>query len=415
MKFYLTLCFIFLALFSFAQDRVSTLGRKIYLNGNEYKIHGICYSPVKIGESRLNPQDYSHIDEDIALMQQACINTIRSYNVIKDVSILNKFANAGIRVIMIIPSYDDTRMYVDIQSGSYKDYILEYKDHPAILMWEFGNEYNYHPEWFDGDLDNWYALLDTAARHTHELDPNHPVSSGHGHTPSADVLAKCPNVDVWGMNVYAWDRPSMAVTDFVARSEKPCYYSEVGADSYDNEQGAENQEDQALATKAILENYMSINHQCAGLTMFSWVDGWWKDAGGSNDSQDPGGADFPVPYDHFGNEEYFGMVKQDRTTKQAYAEMKKVYCDVLASTNFDTSIKPTNVHYDTKNEQLVITDKKTAANQHVHVRIWDLQAKEHYNQAINTNIISLHSLNKGIYIVEVAKKKEITRMKIYKE
>jgi beta-galactosidase GanA len=44
------------------------------------------------------------------------------------------------------------------------DYVKKYKDHDAILLWELGNEYNYHPEWFDGDIANWYNALNDASK-----------------------------------------------------------------------------------------------------------------------------------------------------------------------------------------------------------------------------------------------------------
>ena len=42
-------------------------------------------------------------------------------------------------------------------------YVKKYKNHNAILLWELGNEYNYHPEWFNGNIDNWYNSMNSAA------------------------------------------------------------------------------------------------------------------------------------------------------------------------------------------------------------------------------------------------------------
>ena len=38
-------------------------------------------------------------------------------------------------------------------------------------------------------------------------DPSHPVTTAHGEFPDSLALAMCPNIDVWGMNVYRWDNP----------------------------------------------------------------------------------------------------------------------------------------------------------------------------------------------------------------
>ena len=71
----------------------------------------------------------------------------------------------------------------DILSGTFIDYVERYKGHSAILLWELGNEYNYHPEWFEGDLSNWYNALNKAAQMIHDVDPTHLVSTAHGELP----------------------------------------------------------------------------------------------------------------------------------------------------------------------------------------------------------------------------------------
>ena len=121
-------------------------------------------------------------------------------------------------------------------------------------MWEFGNEFNYHPEWFGGNIDNWYNQLETAAANVKTIDPNHPVSTGNGEVPSLDVINSCPSVDVWGMNIYRFLNTTSAITDLASYSDKAMYISESGADSFNNNQQSENQSQQALATEQILNS-----------------------------------------------------------------------------------------------------------------------------------------------------------------
>ena len=64
-------------------------------------------------------------------------------------------------------------------------YVKKYKNHNSILFWELGNEYNYHPEWFDNDISNWYTALNTAAGKIHEIDKSKPVSTAHGEIPDS--------------------------------------------------------------------------------------------------------------------------------------------------------------------------------------------------------------------------------------
>ncbi len=82
--------------------------------------------------------------------------------------------------------------YYDILSGSFMDYIQKYKDHNAILFWELGNEYNYHPEWFEDNIDNWYVKMNQAAELIHTVDESHPVATAHGELPDKKSLIAKP-------------------------------------------------------------------------------------------------------------------------------------------------------------------------------------------------------------------------------
>ena len=216
-------------------------------------------------------------------------------------------------------------------SGSFIDYVNKYKNHNAILMWELGNEYNYHPEWFEGDLKNWYNDMNVAADLIHKADSKHPVTTAHGDLPDALALSLSPNIDVWGMNVYRWVEPESIFSEWKAVSSKPMYLSETGGDSYMTvsaegyEQG-ENQKAQADANKIILEKSFDDKGICSGVTLFSFTDGWWK--AGQNDVQDIGGTapnSSGVPYDRDPNEEYWGIVDIHRNKKETFNVVKEIY------------------------------------------------------------------------------------------
>jgi len=321
--FLIPLVFVFLPFLAITQTIVRTQGKSILVNDTAYIIRGICYNPVAIGKGRFDPMDYTHIDQDILLMTQAKINTIRMYQPITNVTVLDKLAAAGIKVIVGFTNYDDTGLYPDINHGTYLGYINTYKTHPAILMWELGNEYNYHTEWFSNNINNWYTILNTTAGAIHAADPNHPVSTAHGEVPSSVVVSACPNVDVWGMNVYRYDDPSAAITQFNFLSSKPCYFSESGADRYNNTQGAENQQNQADGDLAIWNHISPHFDLCSGIAFFSFVDEWWKK--GNNGLHDVTGTVGSIPYDHFANEEWWGIVDIYRNTTLAYDVIKNVY------------------------------------------------------------------------------------------
>ena len=300
--------------------------QKIVVNDRPYLIKGICYHPVPKGS---NERSFVSIDQDLSLMIEAGINTIRVYAPIDDVAILDKIHAAGIKLIVGF-GYNQGGVF-DIASGSLLDYVTKYKTHPAILFWELGNEYNYHPEWFDGDINNWYTALEKTAQMIHALDANHPVSTAHGEIPTQEVLNENPSIDVWGVNVYRWDLPGSLIAEWKSRSTKPLYFSEAGADSYmaiekDGYAAGENQKAQADATETILNQLFEDPEIVSGVTLFSFTDGWWKD--GNPNQQDVGGwapNSSGVPYDGAPNEEYWGIVDIERNKKEAFYVLQKKY------------------------------------------------------------------------------------------
>ena len=321
---------VYLLLFSFivnAQTKlVHTQGTKLFLNDNPYLIKGICYHPVPKGEEK---RSFETLEQDIALMVEAGINTIRVYEPIDDIAVLNQLNAAGIQLIVGF-GYNQNGVF-DIASGTVLDYVKKYKDHPAILFWELGNEYNYHPEWFGGDIATWYKALNSTAAAIQALDKNHPVATAHGEIPTKEVLNANPNIDIWGVNVYRWDQPGSLIEEWEKRSDLPLYFSEAGADSFmaaekDSYNVGVNEDAQADATTVILDQIFARKDLINGVTLFSFTDGWWK-AGNPNQQDQGGWAPFStgVPYDGAPNEEYWGIVDIDRKKKKAYNVVKQKY------------------------------------------------------------------------------------------
>jgi len=311
---------------SFTCESIHIKNNQLLVDGQPYVIKGICYHPVRVGSSK---RSFEAIDQDLALMKEAGINTIRVYEPIVEKSVLDKINNAGLKVIIGF-GYNQEGNF-DIHSGTFVDYVEEFKSHPAILMWELGNEYNYHPEWFEGDIKNWYKAMNEAATLIHETDKSHPVTTAHGELPDDLALKMGSEIDVWGLNIYRWDNPGDLFEQWEAVSDLPMYLSEAGGDSYMTisksgyEQGV-NQQAQADANAKILEAIFNNSETCMGVTMFSFTDGWWK--AGNNNTQDMGGFapnSSGVPYDGTPNEEYWGIVDIERNKKKTFNVIKKKY------------------------------------------------------------------------------------------
>ena len=317
--------FLLCSIYSFGIE-VEIKDKKMIVDGKPFYMKGICYHPVKIGKTK---RSFETLTEDLTLIKEAGVNTIRVYEPIDDVDVLDELHNAGIRVVVSFGYNQNGRF--DIISGTFINYIRKYKDHDAILMWELGNEYNYNPQWFGGDINNWYKSMEFVAQIIQLEDPSRLVSSAHGDLPSMDALNLAPSIQIWGMNVYRWDQPQSIFEEWEAISDKPMYFAELGADSYmtkstENYKKGENQLAQADANRIILEKVLSNNDKNIGSFIFQFTDGLWK--AGNPKKQDTGGSapnSDGTPYDGTANEEFWGIVDINRNKKITFDVVKDAY------------------------------------------------------------------------------------------
>ena len=317
--------FLLCSIYSFGIE-VEIKDKKMIVDGKPFYMKGICYHPVKIGKTK---RSFDTLTEDLTLMKEAGINTIRVYEPIDNIQVLDELHNAGIKVVISF-GYNQKGRF-DIVSGTFINYIRKYKDHDAILMWELGNEYNYNPQWFGGDINNWYKSMEFVAQIIQLEDPSRLVSSAHGDLPSIDALNIAPSIQIWGMNVYRWDQPQSIFEEWEAISDKPMYFAELGADSYmtkstENYKKGENQLAQADANRIILEKVLSNNDKNIGSFIFQFTDGLWK--AGNPKKQDTGGSapnSDGTPYDGTANEEFWGIVDINRNKKITFDVVKDAY------------------------------------------------------------------------------------------
>ena len=381
--FILLLFQIYSTLFS---QNIFVEDRKLFVDNTEYRINGICYAR---GEGNGENSGFSYLD-DIPLLVEANINTIRTYSAITNVAELNAFHAAGIKIIM------------SLNENSYIWYVNQFKDHPAILMWEFGNEFNYHPEWFGNNIQNWYNQLEQCAATVKSLDPNHPVSTAHGEVPSQQALNSCPSIDIWGMNVYRWTDSASAIDDLAALTDKAIYISEAGADSFDSNSGSENQQLQAAATQIILNSILEKSDLSIGVTLFEFCDEWWK-AGNPNE-QDAGGFPNSIPYDSFANEEYWGIVSRERIPKQAFYNVQEIYGQ--ASLGFSSDFNEDKALTIYPNPVVDILHINTS-HQFDGIYITDIFGQTVYKNKRNTTQINVSNFAPGIYILKTIDKNDL--------
>jgi len=302
--------------------RVEIRGRQVLVGGRAIHLKGVCWNPAPRGA---RSADFRRaVDRDSELMAAAGINAVRTYGAITDREVLDKLHAKGIWVINSV--YNNG-------GGSPRRVVRKVaavKDHPAILMWSVGNEWNYNGLYRKWSISRSMARVKEVARIIKSIDNTHPVASIYGGAPSRRVINGLPEIDAWGMNVYSGLGFGSSIHKFARRSGKPLFLGEYGADAWNANLGREDQDAQAHATRvlteAIAQQSSLHNGPLLGGFLFEFSDEWWKDGHGSKSIHDtggvaPGGGPHP---DRTFNEEWWGIVEVDRKPRKAYAALAKV-------------------------------------------------------------------------------------------
>ena len=309
---------------------------------------------------------------DIPLMKKMNINTVRVYDSLGNSpkmwrKVLDELYRNDIMVILTVAASKD-----DIDKKKYVKLVRACKDHPAILMWSLGNEWNldYNKYWG-------YKTVASAARNTNHiakvikrLDENHPVSSCLGDrftdkdptNTIAWVVRTSGAVDVWGINVYRGKSFYSLFSAWQRTSEKPFYISEFGTDSFytarfkvlnkfqaDNCTGKVDGNKRAQFVLGLwreIEKNLSALHptgSCLGGLLHEFNDSLWKvgsyhlNLGDLVNYYDSRESKSYAVYntegyylkgshpDNVSNEEYYGVVDAERNPKKVYWALQKYY------------------------------------------------------------------------------------------
>ena len=166
-------------------------------------------------------------DSHLALLKSIGGNSIRTWGTENAKNILDEAYSHGISVCLGLwvgherHGFDYNDEYaVKAQLESFKNDIIRYKDHPALLMWAVGNEVDL----FYKNFRVWNAIEDIA-KMIKELDHNHPtmtVTAGIDPAEVSMIKTYCPSIDILGVNtygginslpqlvrMYGWEKPYM--------------------------------------------------------------------------------------------------------------------------------------------------------------------------------------------------------------
>ena len=319
------------------KPKVSVADGVLLVDGAAFDIKGICWNPIPVGEKhpdglafRKDSPAYSleYIERDLTLIAEAGFNTLRTYQPILDRDVLDLAHAYGLKVIVPVLIHHATT------NDEAKQLVSSLMNHPAILFWEIGNEWNYNNFYnYEGSYGQSVARISEVIAIIRSIDTNLPISTNYGEIPSRDLVDGL-DVDIWSLNIYRSDDFGDVFEVWEGLSDKPMYIGEYGADAIDNRNDAALYApyDQEFAvvklTKQIIAEYASQDRgSVLGGAVFEFSDEWWKDGSGSPTAHDisgiaPGGG--PYPDEEF-NEEWWGIVDIDRKPRPAYHALKALY------------------------------------------------------------------------------------------
>jgi len=306
--------------------KIQVQGRQVLVDGVPVHLKGVAWNPVNKGGRHPSGLDFTgNVERDADIMARAGINAVRTYEAITDRAVLDAFWSRRIWVLNSVYSYGGSA------TSSVIGKVNAVKDHPSILMWTIGNEWNYNGLY--KGLSFWESVsrLEEAAAYIKQQDTAHPVACIYGELGGLqDVVPRLTDVDVWGINVYRGKGFGDMFDVYAGITSKPMFLGEYGADAWDARSERENLQAQAEATRdlteEIVEHSSVTGGVCAGGFVFEFADEWWKDSDGSASVHDtggsaPGGGPYP---DMTFNEEWWGLVDIDRNERPALEALRLV-------------------------------------------------------------------------------------------
>jgi hypothetical protein len=347
-------------------------GTTLLVEGRPFMVNGMNWDYFPIGTNynySLWKQSDAFIknalDNEMALLRNMGVNAIRQYTGVPPKWITYIYDNYGI-FTMLNHSFGRYGLTIDgtwMANTEYADPRVKqlllkettqlaktYKNTRGLLLFLLGNENNYGLFWEGAETEDipiqdrksteraraMYKLFNEAAIAMKAIDTGHPIALCNGDLLFLDIIAQeCPDVDVFGTNMYRGISFGDAFERVKNEYGKPILFTEFGSDAFN---ALTNKEDQMAQAHFMVGNWKEIYANAAGLGKsqnalggftFQFSDGWWKygqtknlDVHDTNASWANGGYTFDHKEGQNNmNEEWFGVCAKGQTDAHGYYEL----------------------------------------------------------------------------------------------
>lgn len=299
--------------------------RKIYVDGKEFFIKGVAYALnyPKIKHYSQIPKEV--LEKDFQLMEEAGINTIRTYRTLPDY-VLDLAEKRNIMVIenVVYPgdwtNFNSIGELEQLKSTAIRN-VERHKDRKCILAWDiwndapftFGKQGDSIRRYGEEKVNKFFEEIYKAIK---GIDPYHPITGSNLGYRDESICLGAGFLDILAYNVYvgvydwldgkfSYEKAKETVQKFKEISikyNKPVIIAETGYSSCleGSTQG-----------RAVQGQVKSVEGQLAGIVIFEWADEWDK-------AGNPSELDNHI-------EEHWGIVDAYRSPKDGYYKLKEIY------------------------------------------------------------------------------------------
>jgi len=347
-------------------------GFQLKVGGQPFMVKGMNWDYFPIGTNYSyslwnQPDDLirAALDREMSLLSNMGVNAVRQYTGIPArwikyiyeehgiYTMLNhSFGRYGVTIDgawMGNTEYDNPKVR-ELLLNEVTQMVAEYKDTPGLLMFLLGNENNYGLFWDGAETEDipiedrkstiraraMYQLFNEAALAMKAVDKTHPVAMCNGDLLFLEIIVEeCPDVDIFGTNMYRGESFGDAFQRVKAEYGKPLLFTEFGSDAFN---ALSNEEDQYSQAYYMVNNWKEIYMHADGMGMtgvsiggftFQFSDGWWKygqtknlDVHDNNASWSNGGYTFDYREGRNNmNEEWFGVCAKGPTNERGLYDL----------------------------------------------------------------------------------------------